>query len=70
VESNLPSIMPDGGSFDDEITRTMGGAFNGAVKLLRAAPRSRLLCTPASQLASLRWPVAVDAMLRAWSKQV
>jgi hypothetical protein len=35
VASILPFIRPDDGSFDDELTRTMGEAFNGAVKLLR-----------------------------------
>jgi hypothetical protein len=36
VASILPFIRPDDGSFDDEITRNMGEAFNGAVKLLRS----------------------------------
>jgi hypothetical protein len=36
VASILPFIRPDDGSFNDEITRNMGEAFNGAVKLLRS----------------------------------
>jgi hypothetical protein len=36
VASILPFIRPDDSSFDDEITRNMGEAFNRAVKLLRS----------------------------------
>jgi hypothetical protein len=35
VASILPFIRPDDGSFDDEITRNMGEAFNATVKKLR-----------------------------------
>jgi len=35
VASILPFIRPDDGSFDDEMTRNMGEAFNATVKLLR-----------------------------------
>jgi hypothetical protein len=35
VASILPFIKPEDGSFDDEITRNMGEAFNATVKVLR-----------------------------------
>jgi hypothetical protein len=36
VASILPFIRPDDGSFDDEITRNMGEAFNATVKAVRS----------------------------------
>jgi hypothetical protein len=35
MASILPFIKPEDGSFDDEITRSMGLAFNTAVHVLR-----------------------------------
>ncbi len=35
MASILPFIKPEDGSFDDEITRNMGEAFNATVKVLR-----------------------------------
>ena len=35
MASILPFIKPEDGSFDDEITRNMGAAFNTAVYVLR-----------------------------------
>ena len=36
MASILPFIKPDDGSFDDEMTRNMGEAFNATVKVLRS----------------------------------
>ena len=35
MASILPFIKPEDGSFDDEMTRIMGDAFNATVKVLR-----------------------------------
>jgi len=34
VASILPFIKPEDGSFDDEVTRNMGEAFNATVKII------------------------------------
>jgi hypothetical protein len=36
VASILPFIKPEDGSFDDDMTRIMGDAFNATVKVLRS----------------------------------
>ena len=36
MASILPFIRPDDGSFDDEMTRNMGEAFNAAVRALHS----------------------------------
>jgi hypothetical protein len=36
MASILPFIKPDDGSFDDEMTRSMGVAFNATVKEFRS----------------------------------
>ena len=36
MASILPFVKPEDGSFDDEMTRIMGDAFNATVKVLRS----------------------------------
>jgi hypothetical protein len=36
VASIVPFIKPEDGSFDDEMTRNMGDAFNATVKVIRS----------------------------------
>ena len=43
MASILPFIKPENGSFDDEITRNMGEAFNTAVKVLRSTAQPAIV---------------------------
>jgi hypothetical protein len=43
VASILPFIRPDDGSFDDEMTRSMGEAFNATVKELRSGAQPAIV---------------------------
>ena len=43
MASILPFIKPENGTFDDEITRNMGEAFNAAVKVLRSTAQPAIV---------------------------
>jgi hypothetical protein len=67
VASILPFIKPEGGSFDDEMTRNMGDAYNATVKVLRSTAQPAVVYV--SIAARTRQPVAANATLCACSKQ-